>query len=420
MKKAMILSAILITGLFYLILPVSLQAQDDLYYNPRDSRNISNVRSNATDTYAYNDSGYQGDYDNDMYDYYDDYDYQYSTRIRRFHRVNPGFGYYDPFFVDPFFYDPFMMAYYNPFMFRPMNPWVRGHRFRMMYCNSWGMGYNPWGMGMGMGWGMGMGYNPWGPSWGMGYNPWGMGMGWGMPYYGYGMGWNSWGYGGWGNNPGFWDGGNNGVGSNAVYTPRRGGAVTTTDRATVRQPQADRSDRVGEASQSSREVQTGGRPDPQSTEPGRNTVRTPVNAATEQQTAGQQRSMGGERPQEATPSRRFFTVDRNNPDNRQSPAADRRSPTQDMNQRNMERQAPSNNRQLDNRRIQPTPRTREMSPNRSNNSDGGSFRSMDRSSSPSTSPSMSPSRSSGGGGGGMSPSRSSGGGGGGGRTSPRG
>jgi hypothetical protein len=430
MKKAMILSVILITGMFYMSIPVVLQAQDDLYYNPRDNRNVSNMRGGSTDTYAYDDSGYDDGYDNDMYDYYDDYDYQYSTRIRRFNRVNPGFGYYDPFFVDPFFYDPFMMAHYNPFMYRPFNPWVRGHRFRMMYCpfgmgmgmgfgNPWGMGmgfgYNPWGMGMGFGynpWGMGMGYNPWGM--GMGYNPWGMGYG--MPFYGNGMGWG---------NQGYWDGGgfNGGTTPNTVYTPRRGGAVTTTDRATVRQPQADRSDRVKEADQANRDVQTGGRLTPQTGDQGRNTVRTPASATPDQPiSAGDQRMQGGERPQDATPSRRFFTVDRNNPDNRQAPSMDRSS--QDMNQRGNMRQAPPAERQ-DNRRIQTTPRSRENTPNRSNNS-GGNMRSNDRSSSPSMSPpsrssshsmsppsrSSSPSMS--------SPSRGGGGGGGGGRTSPRG
>jgi hypothetical protein len=214
---------------------------DDLYYKPGTSK--TTITNDFGDqTYPESNHGY-GSYDGDEYDYYDDYDYEYSRRIRRFHRPNPGFGFYDPFF-----YDPFMNPWYSPFSYggawlgRPMNPWFRPG---LSICyNRW----NRWG-----GYGMGWGYSPWGfspwndPFMGWGANPWVM-----DPFMmGYASGFNNgfmwgmnggWGYPGMGWNNGGWNG--NGWGGNVsdpnarpkVYTARRGGSVTSTPRAQVRTP----------------------------------------------------------------------------------------------------------------------------------------------------------------------------------------
>jgi len=40
-----------------------------------------------------------------QYEYYDDQDFHYSSRIRRFNRASTGFGYYDPFFTDASYYN---------------------------------------------------------------------------------------------------------------------------------------------------------------------------------------------------------------------------------------------------------------------------------------------------------------------------
>jgi hypothetical protein len=217
---------------------------DDLYYKPGATK-TANAIDYGDQTYPENNYSH-GDYDGDEYDYYDDYDYEYSRRIRRFHRPNPGFGFYDPFF-----YDPFMNPWYNPFAFggawigRPMNPWFRPG---LSICyNRW----NRWGS-----WGMGWGYSPWGfspwndPFMGWGANPWmmdpfmmgytsgfnngfmwGMNGGWGYP----GMGWNN---GGWNGNG--WGGNNSDPNARpTVYTARRGGSVTSTPRAQVRTPIRD-------------------------------------------------------------------------------------------------------------------------------------------------------------------------------------
>ena len=113
--------------LLALLTTVSLKAQyDDIYYDPnRDSRSKStttiNSRNNApqqNNNYDDNASEYDNEYyEGDYYEYDDDYDdYQYSTRIQRFHRPVRGFNYYAPVYSDYYYYDPF---YYDRFFSRP-------------------------------------------------------------------------------------------------------------------------------------------------------------------------------------------------------------------------------------------------------------------------------------------------------------
>jgi hypothetical protein len=103
---------------------------------------------------------------------YDEYDYDYATRINRFYYPYGGFGYYDPF------YYPY--AYY---------------------------GFSPFYYGFGWGWGAGFGIG------------WGWGAGWGYPWY-YGGYYG--GYHGWYNHGGgyYGVGGGFSAGTNP-YSPRR-------------------------------------------------------------------------------------------------------------------------------------------------------------------------------------------------------
>jgi hypothetical protein len=153
---------LLAVGIFF---SVPAQAQDDLYYDPATDGTItapSNENTYREDSKIT--QRYQGD---DGYSEEDDYAYEYSSRIRRFHRPSNTVDYYDPIFVDMWMYDPFfqpgMTIYaggYNDYW--RWNRWNRFNRF-----NRW----NTWG-----------GFDPY---WGAGFNTWG--FGWNRPW-----GWNTW------------------------------------------------------------------------------------------------------------------------------------------------------------------------------------------------------------------------------------
>jgi hypothetical protein len=94
------------------------QAQfDDLYYDPskdvaaiRTSRNVSATAGadRGYENFDRYESSYDNNYDAEEYGFYDDVSMGYASRINRFHRVNPGFGFYDPFFYDPFLTHSFL------------------------------------------------------------------------------------------------------------------------------------------------------------------------------------------------------------------------------------------------------------------------------------------------------------------------
>lgn len=159
----------------------STQAQfDDLYYNPSDDIVTTNVvgYDNDYNDYEAYDSEYDDyeSYDDTEYyeedDYYDDYAYNYSTRIRRFHNrgafgynsmvfmPRTSFGFYDPFFNDPWM-DPY---------------WAGGTNVFISIGNGWGspFGWNRWNRWNR--WNAGWGYNSWGSPWG--WNSWNRGWGW--------------------------------------------------------------------------------------------------------------------------------------------------------------------------------------------------------------------------------------------------
>ena len=103
MKKCLMLATL------FMLVSLTVQAQyDDVYYDPsRDAnRTTTTPQSRPTTTYNNNTSNANGDvaYQNDdnasadsqYYEYDDEYDdYQYASRIRRFHRPYRGFNYYD-------------------------------------------------------------------------------------------------------------------------------------------------------------------------------------------------------------------------------------------------------------------------------------------------------------------------------------
>ncbi len=166
------------------------QQYDDMYYDPdRDKGFFYGYQPNKDtykydknqreDTYAYNEAKEETYEDDESYDY-EDYDYYYSSRIRRFHRPVYGFDYFDPVYVDLAYYDPFLtpgitVLIYDDFY--GANNWWRWRRWnRWNRWSSWNYGawnnWNAWGPS----WGWGLGWNSWDP-----WNPWNR--------------WNSWSFG---------------------------------------------------------------------------------------------------------------------------------------------------------------------------------------------------------------------------------
>ncbi len=170
----------------------SVQAQyDDVYYDP-----FAPASTTSNTTSAFYDDGWADDgsgYDNQFYEWEDYTGYEYSSRIRRFHRPAGNMGYYSPAYVDRFYYDPFYYSPYapwsygtgvtiymghNPYRFhRHRYPRYRPYRTTIVYTN------NPW-------WFYGPGYSvttvySYGPGWGWNnpyaWNPYGY-----NPYYPYG------------------------------------------------------------------------------------------------------------------------------------------------------------------------------------------------------------------------------------------
>ncbi len=94
--------------------------------------------------------------------YYDDYDYYYSSRINRFHRSYSAFDYYSPVFTESYWYNwqPFSwgVSIYGRSGF--------GFGYAINYPVYYGPGYNDW-YGYDYGW-----YDPYyGSSWYWGYDP---------------------------------------------------------------------------------------------------------------------------------------------------------------------------------------------------------------------------------------------------------
>lgn len=228
-----------------LIFSIAANAQfDDLYYNPDKDQPYHETEYNSSNpnNYEYED---EYDYDDEEFGYYDDYDYYYASRIRRFH--NPGymFDFYDPYYTEMYYYDPFSYGgYYSPGVSiylsfgNPYRPWRYYHRYNHYYSfysynyyNTW---CNPWF------------YNSWYDPWYGGYNNWYYPSyynynyynnyygGWYGGYYGhhpYGYG-GYYGYNNYYNNGGYYGGNNNNSGKH--FGSRYGGSTVSSGRGGVR------------------------------------------------------------------------------------------------------------------------------------------------------------------------------------------
>ncbi len=207
-------SKLLKSGLFAamtLMITTGLRAQfDDVYYDP------DAFYSGKSYGYDDNTPPASGEeiiyYDDDSYEYIDDYDYYYTSRIRRFYNPYIGFGFYDPIYVGFNYYDPWAYDYYA----------YPGASIYLSFGFGFNFFWNNWYYAPG---GCYAGYNNWYyPS----YTYWnGCGY-YGNPYYnnpycappGYYGGCGS----GWGNN------GNHHGGNDIYYGPRSAGNTGSSPR----------------------------------------------------------------------------------------------------------------------------------------------------------------------------------------------
>ena len=157
----------MLLAFFTLALQVPAQAQDDLYFDPATDQPVAPAATNSQDdNYSEGNSNVTRRYngDDDEYRDEDDYAYEYSSRIRRFHRPTRAMDYYDPYYVDLYNYDPFFLPGttiythgYNDFWtWRRWQRWNRWNSFNS-YNYGWGCNnYSPWGWNNGY-----QGHNAW-------------------------------------------------------------------------------------------------------------------------------------------------------------------------------------------------------------------------------------------------------------------
>lgn len=185
-----------ITALIVTLLVVGtfgVQAQwDDVYYDPDKDVIVENTNRYSSSRDNTRSSRY---YDDEL-GYYNDYDFHYTSRIRRFQRPMFGFGFFDPIYIDAMYYDPFMMPgmstmliyddFYtrrawarNSFWNSPFNRFNRFATFGSFYDPF----FSPFGFNSfyGSRFGFGLGASPFGyygafnslycpPSWGNNFN----------------------------------------------------------------------------------------------------------------------------------------------------------------------------------------------------------------------------------------------------------
>jgi len=202
----------MLLAMFTVALNAPLNAQDDLYYDPAtDTKPAPTYEENYDEP---NNVTRRYDEDDQYYDE-DDYAYEYSSRIRRFHRPVQAIDYYDPLFVDLYHYDPFFLPGASIYTYGFNDYWTWRRWQRWQRWNSWnsfsfGWGWNSWG------------YNSWGwntPYYG-GWNAWNNPCGWNNYYYDPYWTWNGYNpyYGnGWANNNYYY---NNNNGGNGGYQPQ--------------------------------------------------------------------------------------------------------------------------------------------------------------------------------------------------------
>lgn len=389
-------------------------AQDDLYYDPKTD-------AKAPVTTTYEDQPEAGNvtrrYDDSNDDYYDedDYAYEYSSRIRRFHRPVNDVDYYDPTYVDLYNYDPYFLpgntiytyGYNDYWNWRRWNRWNRWNRWSSW--DSWGYnnGYSSWGWNTGF-----YGYNAWSNPWVVNnyyYDPYWTWNGC-NPYYS-----NYYGGNGWNNH--YYDNNNNG--NNGGYQPKtytgvrrrgttvnpgytrftstNGGRLTTSTTSAptidIKQPRQGQSkgridattapstnptERTNARTPRQTEGTSGGRV-PATTEPGRTT--TPEAQSQRRSTAPSET-----RPSRTTPSERPATTrEETRPQRRETAPRQEESRPQ-----RRETPAPRQERSEPQRRETPAPRQERSEPRQevrsgSSGSDNSSSRSSSGSSSGSSS-----------------------------------
>jgi hypothetical protein len=184
---------ILVIPVILLWRPVFVQAQfDDVYYDP-DNDHYSHFQphqgnpSSSANTDDYGVTYYDND---DAYDEFDDYDYYYTSRIRRFHHFYFGFDYFSPAFTCYYYYDPFYTdAYYYPgsSIYVNFGNWSYWNYHNWCGWNNWNY-YNPYNAWCPSPYSYYYGYNGW---WGGNYNYWGGCNG----YYSYSHYYNNYYYG---------------------------------------------------------------------------------------------------------------------------------------------------------------------------------------------------------------------------------
>lgn len=163
---------------------------DDVYFDPnrdapytsskgsRYARTADNASSSAYNySQGYDDSSY--DFGRDTYAAQADqeYDYYYTSRIRRFNQPYYGFGFFDPIYVDMGYYDPFfnpaatVLIYDNFYSYSAFNSWNRWNRWnRFNTFAGWGWTpytpfYSSWGWNRFNGGGFNS-FNSWDPWYG--------------------------------------------------------------------------------------------------------------------------------------------------------------------------------------------------------------------------------------------------------------
>ena len=239
--------------------PLAVLAQyDDVYYDPDFDQgdDVYQYDVRGEDELLFDDGRPSGDTRITNNYYTDDYDYYYSSRLRRFYQPTYGQGYWSNCYTNSFFYnyDP---RWYGVNIYVTNPRWGWNNMSPSWGWNNWGwntrpvtvvMTYNtwgwnnwnqPWGWNNGWGWNQPTawngGWNTWNQPWG--WNTWNQPWGWNN---GWGGGWNN----GW-NDPWAWNNGWGGGGWNtgsgwreeSFYTgPRTSGTSSSGNTSVSNKP----------------------------------------------------------------------------------------------------------------------------------------------------------------------------------------
>ncbi len=136
-----------------------------------NSDNVEIFEDEYSETEVVEENSYKEEYIED--ENYEPYEYEYASKVRRFHNSAPGFSYYSNYYVDNYWYDSYNPYYYGTSIYVTPN---------YGYYNGWGPSYY-------YGWNNHYNYHHQNQ---FGWNNWG----WRSPNQGYGFyGYNNYGYG---------------------------------------------------------------------------------------------------------------------------------------------------------------------------------------------------------------------------------